>query len=41
MGKGVACCRGSAIEINNSAMKLAGRSGLSRDARPTLAQNSI
>ena len=38
--KGVASARGSAIEASDSAMKLTGRSGLSRAARPILAQYS-
>ena len=38
--KGVASSRGSAIEASDSAMKLTGRSGLSRAARPILAQYS-
>ena len=39
--KGVASLRGSASEASDSATKLTGRSGLSRAARPTLAQYSI
>src|SRR5690606_24265906 len=38
--KSVASLRGSAREANDSAIKLTGRSGLSRAARPTLAQYS-
>ena len=38
--KGVVASRDSAIDASDSAMKLTGRSGLSRAARPTLSQYS-